>query len=51
MNEKMMTLAFFEFYKVYINNQDDSFSTLVNLFKERCISSVKSYKHLNNLIR
>ena len=44
MNGKMMTLTF--------KNSDNTFSLLLlNLFKERCISFVKSYEYLNKLTR
>ena len=40
-----------EFYTVYVKNSDNSFPILlINLFKERYIGSVKSYKYLNKLI-
>ena len=50
MSKKMMTLTFVELYAVHIENQDNYFSILVNLFKERYISSVKSSKYLKKLI-
>ena len=51
MNGKMMTLTFFKPYKVCLKNQGNCFPyLLVNLFKERYISSAKSYKNLNKLI-
>ena len=41
-----------DFCTVYIKNSENSFSILlVNLFQERYMSSVKSYKYLNKLIR
>ena len=40
-----------DFYTVYVKNLDNSFPILlINLFKERYIGSVKSYKYLNKLI-
>ena len=46
------TATFFQLYTLYMKNQDDSFYhiILVNLFKQRYISSVTSYKYLNKLI-
>ena len=35
---------------VYIKNYDNSFSILVNLFNERCISLAKGYEYLKKLI-
>ena len=47
MNGKMMNLPFFELYTVYIKIMTLVFPyLLVNLFKERHISSVNSYKYL-----
>ena len=50
-NRKMMSLTFFKLYTEYIKNQDNFFFSylLLNLFKERNISFVKSYKYLNKL--
>ena len=49
-NGKMMTLTFLKLYTVYIKNGTIHFPyLLVNLFKERYISSVKSCKYLNKL--
>ena len=49
-DEKMMTLTFLELYTVYIKFRTAVFPyLLVNLFKEKYISSVKSYKYLNTL--
>ena len=50
MNGKMMPLTFLKLYAVYIKNGTIHFPyLLVNLFKERYISSLKSCKHLNKL--
>ena len=51
MHGKIMTLTFFELYTVYIKIRTIFSPHLhVNLFKERCISSVKNYKYFNRLI-
>ena len=48
---KMMNLTFIEIFTAYIKIRMICFpSLLVNLFKERYISSVKSCKYLNKLI-
>ena len=49
MNRKRMTLVFFELCTVYIRKtRAIPFPYLLaNLFKQRYISSVKSYKYLN----
>ena len=50
MNGEMMSLTFFKLYTEYIKIRTIFFSyLLLNLFKERYISSVKSYKYLNKL--
>ena len=52
MNGKMMSLTFFELYAVYIKkNMTILFPyLLVNMFKQRYITYVKSYKYLNKSI-
>ena len=52
MNWKMMTLTFFEHYKRYIKKIRAIvfLDLLINLFKQRYSSYVKSYKYLNKLI-
>ena len=52
MNAKMMTLTFFElYYIVCIKNRTIPFQyLLVNLFKQRHISSVKSCKYLSKFV-
>ena len=50
MNGEMMSLTFFKLYTEYIKIRTIFFSyLLLNLFKERYISFVKSYKYLNKL--
>ena len=50
MNKKIMT-KIFEFYAVYIKSRTIRFPyLLINLIKERYISSVKSYEYLNKVI-
>ena len=51
MNEKTMSSNDDELYTVYKNIRTILFPYLLaNLFKERYISSVKSYKYLNKFI-
>ena len=52
MNWKMMTLTFFEHYKRYIKKIRVIVfpDLLINLFKQRYSSYVKSYKYLDKLI-
>ena len=51
MNGKMMTLTFFQLRTVaYKLGQFFFHALLANLFKQRYISSVTSYRYLNKLI-
>ena len=47
-----MTMTFFELYTVYINEIRKILFAylLVNLFKQRYLSSVKRYKYLNKFL-
>ena len=50
-NGKILTLTFFESYTVYVKIGATLFPyLLINLIKERYISSAKNYNYLNKVI-
>ena len=50
-NGKILTLTFFESYTVYVKIGATVFPyLLINLIKERFISSAKNYNYLNKVI-
>ena len=50
-NGKILTLTFFESYTVYVKIGATVFPyLLINLIKERYISSAKNYNYLNKVI-